>query len=62
MPRYRLLQSYAGSSDASAVELALLDLRWQMVLDCLGVDEPVFSQGVLFDFRERLRTQRHALQ
>lgn len=49
-----LLQSYAGASDASAVELALLDLRWQMVLDCLGVDEPVFSQGALFDFRERL--------
>ena len=49
-----LLQSYAGASDASAVELSLLDLRWQMVLDCLGAIEPVFSQGALFDFRERL--------
>ena len=49
-----LLQSYAGASDATAVELSLLDLRWQMVLDCLGVVEPVFSQGALFDFRERL--------
>ncbi len=49
-----LLQSYAGASDATAVELALLDLRWQMVLDCLGAVEPVFSQGALFDFRERL--------
>ena len=49
-----LLQSYAGASDASAVELSLLDLRWQMVLDCLGATEPVFSQGALFDFRERL--------
>ena len=49
-----LLQSYAGASDATAVELSLLDLRWQMVLDCLGVIEPVFSQGALFDFRERL--------
>jgi len=49
-----LLQSYAGASDATAVELSLLDLRWQMVLDCLGVAEPVFSQGALFDFRERL--------
>src|SRR5215475_2251245 len=49
-----LLQSYAGASDATAVELSLLDLRWQMVLDCLGADEPVFSQGALFDFRERL--------
>jgi DDE family transposase/transposase-like protein DUF772 len=49
-----LLQSYSGASDASAVELSLLDLRWQMVLDCLGATEPVFSQGTLFDFRERL--------
>jgi hypothetical protein len=49
-----LLQSYAGASDATAVELSLLDLRWQMVLDCLGAVEPVFSQGALFDFRERL--------
>jgi hypothetical protein len=49
-----LLQSYAGASDATAVELSLLDLRWQMVLDCLGAVEPVFSQGALFDFRKRL--------
>lgn len=49
-----LLQSYAGASDATAVELSLLDLRWQMVLDCLGAVEPIFSQGALFDFRERL--------
>lgn len=49
-----LLQSYAGASDATAVELSLLDLRWQMVLDCLGAVEPVFSQGALYDFRERL--------
>src|SRR5262245_42084625 len=49
-----LLQSYTGASDASAVELSLLDLRWQMVLDCLGATEPVFSQGALYDFRQRL--------
>jgi hypothetical protein len=49
-----LLQSYAGASDATAVELSLLDLRWQMVLDCLGVTEPVFSQGAIHDFRQRL--------
>lgn len=49
-----LLQAYAGASDASAVELSLLDLRWQMVLGCLGATEPVFSQGALFAFRERL--------
>jgi len=49
-----LLQSYQGTSDATAVELALLDLRWQMVLGCLGATEPVFSQGGLVEFRERL--------
>src|SRR5690349_19241424 len=49
-----LLQSYTGASDATAVELSLLDLRWQMVLDCLGATEPAFSQGALHDFRHRL--------
>jgi Transposase DDE domain/Transposase domain (DUF772) len=49
-----LLQAYAGASDATAVELSLLDLRWQMVLGCLGATEPLFSQGALFAFRERL--------
>jgi hypothetical protein len=49
-----LLQAYGGDSDATAVELALLDLRWQMVLGCLGAVEPVFSQGALVDFRNRL--------
>jgi len=49
-----LLQAYSGASDAAAVELSLLDLRWQMVLDCLGAVEPLFSQGALFNFRERM--------
>ena len=49
-----LLQSYAGASDATAVELSLLDLRWQMVLGCLGATEPVFSQGAVSAFRARL--------
>lgn len=49
-----LLQAYVGASDADAVELTLVDLRWQMVLDCLSSQEPAFSQGTLFDFRERL--------
>ncbi len=31
-----LLQSCLGTSDAEAVELAVVDLRWQMVLGCLG--------------------------
>ena len=49
-----LLQAYAGASDAEAVELTVVDLRWQMVLDRLGSDEPAFSQGALHDFRARL--------
>jgi hypothetical protein len=49
-----LLQGYVGASDAEAVELAVMDLRWQMVLDCLGADAPPFSQGALQALRERL--------
>src|SRR5580693_3336732 len=49
-----LLQGYMGTSDADAVELAVMDRRWQMVLDCLGADEPPFSQGALQAFRERM--------
>jgi hypothetical protein len=49
-----LLQGYVGASDAEAVEMALMDLRWQMALDCLGAGEPVFSQGALQAFRERM--------
>lgn len=49
-----LLQGYVGASDAEAVELAVMDLRWQMVLDYLGADEPVFSQGAIQAFRERM--------
>src|SRR2546428_3962294 len=49
-----LLQSYVGASDAEAVELTVVDLRWQMVLDRLGAREPAFSQGALAAFRDRL--------
>jgi hypothetical protein len=49
-----LLQGYLGVSDAEAVELTVVDLRWQMVLDRLGADRPAFSQGALQEFRERL--------
>ncbi len=49
-----LLQGYLGVSDAEAVELTVVDLRWQMVLDRLGCDRPAFSQGALVDFRERM--------
>ncbi len=49
-----LLQGFLGVSDGDAVEVAMLDLRWQMVLDCLGATEPPFSQGALQAFRDRL--------
>jgi hypothetical protein len=49
-----LLQGYVGVSDAEAVELTIVDARWQMVLDCLGAEEPLFSQGALQMFRDRL--------
>lgn len=49
-----LLQGYVGASDAEAVELSLVDLRWQMVLDCLGAVTPPYSQGALQSFRERM--------
>jgi hypothetical protein len=49
-----LLQAYTGVSDAEAVELTIVDARWQLVLDCLGADSPLFSQGTLAQFRARL--------
>lgn len=51
-----LLQAYTGASDAQAVELAVVDARWQMVLGVIGQDEPPFSQGSLPAFRQRLST------
>jgi hypothetical protein len=49
-----LLQGYIGASDAEAVEFAVMDKRWQMVLNCLDAEEPPFSQGALQTFRERM--------
>lgn len=49
-----ILQGYLKVSDADAVEMTVVDLRWQMVLGRLGAEEPAFSQGALFEFRERL--------
>jgi hypothetical protein len=54
-----LLQAYLQVSDAEAVELSVMERRWQLVLDCLEVTEPLFSQGALGEFRARLlRTDR----
>jgi DDE family transposase/transposase-like protein DUF772 len=49
-----LLQAAMGLSDEDAVECAAMDLRWQMLLDNLGSEDAPFSQGTLFNFRERL--------
>ena len=49
-----LLQGYVGASDAEAVEFAVMDRRWQMVLNCLDEEEPPFSQGALQAFRQRM--------
>jgi len=49
-----LLQGYQQVSDAEAVEMTVVDRRWQLVLDRLGEDEPAFAQGTLVDFRDRL--------
>jgi len=49
-----LLQAYCDVSDQDAVELTVMDKRWQMVLDCLGAEHPPFSRGTLFHFRMRL--------
>src|SRR5262245_60680231 len=49
-----LLQAYLQVSDAEAVELSVMDRRWQLVLDCLEATEPPFSQGALGEFRARL--------
>jgi hypothetical protein len=49
-----MLQAYLKVSDAEAVELSVMDRRWQLVLDCLEATEPPFSQGALGEFRGRL--------
>lgn len=49
-----LLQAYLGVSDAEAVELSVMDRRWQLALDCLETTAPPFSQGALGEFRVRL--------
>ena len=48
-----LVQGYLGASDATMVELTVIDLSVQMVLDEMGVAEPAFSQGAFSDFRAR---------
>jgi hypothetical protein len=50
-----LLQVSFGVSDSEVPTLTALDKRWQMVLDSLGETKPIFSQGTVHAFRERVR-------
>ena len=49
-----IVQAYTGASDDEVIEAAVMDRRWQLVLDCLGAEEPPFSKGTLVGFRQRL--------
>ena len=49
-----LLQAYCHVGERDAVELTVMDKRWQRVLDGLGAEQPPFSQGTLWNFRMRL--------
>jgi hypothetical protein len=49
-----LLQAYVQASDAEAVELTVVDSRWQLVLDCVGSQRALFAQSTLVEFRSRL--------
>lgn len=49
-----LLQCFSNTSDAETVALSMADSRWRLVLDSLETTGPLFSQGALQQFRERL--------
>jgi transposase len=49
-----ILQAYTGASDDEVIEATVMDRRWQLVLDCMGADEPPFAKGTLVGFRARL--------
>ena len=46
-----LLQAYCHVGDRDAVELTVMDKRWQMVLGCPGAEQPPLSQSTLWNFR-----------
>ena len=48
-----LMQAAFRVADHEVPTLTAVDRRWQMVLDCLGRDEPLMGQGTVFDFRMR---------
>src|SRR5262249_3816787 len=48
------LQAYGPVSAQDAVELPVMDKRWQRVVDCLGAEPPPCSRGTLCHCRLRL--------
>ena len=40
-----ILQAYTKVSDDEVIEATVMDRRWQLVLDCLGAEEPPVFQG-----------------
>ena len=42
-----ILQAYTGASDDEVIEATVMDRRWQLVLDCMGAEEPPFAKGTL---------------
>ena len=49
-----ILQAYTEAGDDEVIEATVMDRRWQLVLDCMGTEEPPFSKGTLVGFRKRL--------
>src|SRR5690349_17735295 len=49
-----ILQAYTKVSDDEVIEATVMDRRWQLVLDCMGAEEPPFAKGTLVGFRKRL--------
>jgi Transposase domain (DUF772) len=49
-----IVQAYTGVSDDEVIEASTMDLRWQLVLDCVDTEKSPFSKGTLIAFRKRL--------
>ena len=40
-----ILQAYTKVSDDEVIEATVMDRRWQLVLDCMGAEEPPFPSS-----------------
>lgn len=49
-----ILQAYTKTSDDEVIEAAMLDRRWQLVLDCLESETAPFGKATLVRFRAAL--------